>query len=503
MIQVFLQGLVDMMTLQNALYMVLGTVVGTIFGAIPGLTGSIAISILLPVTFYLDVMPSMALLIGVYVGGSFGGSIPAILIGVPGAPESGITVLDGMPMAKKGLSGKALMSALYSSCVGNLLSGILSIVLVVGISKLALKIGSTEFVGLLLFSLILIATIGSNGKWKRGLLAVFLGLLISFIGLDPITGAARFTFNNYNFFNGLQLIPVLIGLFVGAEMLGGVRSNAEQAQKGQIDFKNENKIRKEDVKKSIPLILSGTIIGTIIGALPGLNAALSSTLNYGFAKKISKKPEEFGNGSLDGVVAPEVAKSGTAAPTLVPLLTLGIPGSGTAAIFLGALLMQGVVCGPSIMTDSGNVVYGIFIAFLFCTLTLLLVGRLFIQLAQYIIYIPMNVLIPVVVFTCCVGVYSNNSSLFDVGVLLVFMVLGYLMKLGGVPLLPLLIAYLLGDTLESQFRRSLTISSGDFSIFVKSPICLVFLLISLGLIVFTVAKPIVEKRKKEKYGESK
>ncbi len=493
----FLLGLSEMITLQNILYMLLGTVVGTIFGAIPGLTGSIAISILLPVTFYLDVMPSMALLIGVYVGGSFGGSIPAILIGVPGAPESGITVLDGMPMAKKGLSGKALLTALYSSCIGNLLSGVLSIVLVVGIAKLALKIGSTEFVGLLLFSLILISTIGANGKWKRGLLAVFLGLIVSFIGLDPITGTARFTFNNYHFFNGLQLIPVLIGLFVGAEMLGGVRADAEAVKKSKIDFKNDNRITKQDVKASVPLILSGTVIGTIIGALPGLNAALSSTLTYGLAKKISKHPEEFGNGSLEGVIAPEVAKNGTAAPTLVPLLTLGIPGSGTAAIFLGALLMQGVICGPSIMTDSGDVVYGIFIAFLVCTVTLLIVGRIFIQLAQYIIYIPMNILIPAVVFTCCVGVYSNSSSLFDVGVLLVFMVLGYLMKLGGVPLLPLLIAYLLGDTLESHFRRSLTISGGDFSIFVKSPVCLIFLLISFALIVYTIAKPMIEKKRKK------
>ena len=159
--------------------------------------------------------------------------------------------------------------------------------------------------------------------------------------------------------------------------------------------------------------------------------------------------------------------------------------------------MQGVICGPSIMTDAGDVVYGIFIAFLVCTVTLLIVGRIFIQLAQYIIYIPMNILIPAVVFTCCVGVYSNSSSLFDVGVLLVFMVLGYLMKLGGVPLLPLLIAYLLGDTLESHFRRALTISGGDFSIFVKSPVCLIFLLISLALIVYTIAKPMIEKKRKK------
>lgn len=497
MMQSIMLGLAEMMTIPNVLYMFLGTVVGTIFGAIPGLTGSIAISILLPVTFYLDVMPSMALLVGVYVGGNFGGSIPAVLIGIPGAPEAGITVLDGLPMSKKGLSGKALMSALYSSCMGNLLSGVLSVVLVVAIAQLALRIGSTEFVGLLLFSLILIATIGSNGRWKRGLLAVFLGLLASFIGLDPITGTARFTFDNYHFFNGLQLIPVLIGLFVGAELLGEVRSPLEKTNKSVIDFKSENRITKSDVRQSVPLLLSGTIIGTIIGALPGLNAALSSTLNYGFAKRVSKHPEEFGNGTIEGVIAPEVAKGGTAAPTLVPLLTLGIPGSGTAAIFLGALLMQGVVCGPSIMNEAGDVVYGIFIAFLFCTLTLLLVGRLFIQLAQYIIYIPMNLLIPVVVFVCCVGVYSNSSSMFDVGVLLVFMVIGYLMKLGGVPLLPLLIAYLLGGNLESHFRRALTISGGSFLIFVKSPICVVFLLISLVLVLYTIIKPLAEKRRKK------
>ncbi len=497
MINAMIDGLQSMMTLYNILMMVAGTALGVTFGAIPGLTGGIAIAVCLPLTFYLDVYPAMALLIGIYVGGSFGGSIPAVLLGVPGAPEAGITVLDGAPMSKKGQSGKALLTALYASCAGNFLSALITIVMLMGVSKIALMIGPAEFVGILFFSLVLIATVGSSGNSVAGLLAAFVGLLLSMIGTDPVTGIARFTFGRHELLSGLELIPVLIGLFVGSELLGGVRSK-RQTQVKTVNFKDENRLTKKEVAGTVPAVLSGSVIGSIIGALPGLNAAVSATLNYSFVRRFSKNGSAFGTGCVEGIAASEAANNGTVGPTLVPLLTLGIPGSGTAAIFLGALLMQGVICGPTIMTDSGNVVYGIFFALLFCTITLAVIGRLIIRIAQNVIFIPTSILTPLVIFMCCVGVYSNRSLVFDIYVLIAFMLLGYLMKLGNIPVLPLLIAYLLGSTLEAHFRRALTISQGKMSIFFRSPICVIFLLISAALLAYSILSPLRNNKKKGK-----
>lgn len=359
----FMQAVWAMLTPGNIFLMFGGVAIGTIFGAIPGLTGAIAIAIFLPMTYYMNSMAALALLIGIYVGGSFGGSIPAILIGTPGAPEAGITTFDGAPLAKSGKGGKALKTALYASCAGNFLSSITTILMMSALAKLALALGSAEYCSVVLFSIVLIATIGSKGNWIKGLFAVMLGMAFALVGTDPMIGTARFTFGFHSLNTGLELIPVLIGLFVGGEMLGEVRLSSRTSHTVKID-KSLNRLKKEEIKSCIPVIFTGSAIGSVIGALPGLNAAISATLNYALAKKISRHPEEFGHGSIMGVAAAEAANNGTVGPTLVPLLTLGIPGSGTAAIFLGALTLHGVTVGPAIFQEHADVVYGIFIALL-------------------------------------------------------------------------------------------------------------------------------------------
>lgn len=350
------QGFAGIVSPPSLLLMALGVFCGAVFGSIPGLTGGIAIAILLPLTFKLEAIPSMALLIGVYVGGAFGGSIPAILFGTPGAPEASVTSFDGYPMMKKGLGGKALKTALYASCAGNFLASLVTIFMMVGVSRLALMMDSPDYFGVVLFSIVLIATVGCRESWIKGLISVLLGLMFGLVGGDPLTGTLRFTFGNRYLMSGFSLIPVLIGLFVGAEVLSEAGIKRQRQVDTVREFKENNKITRQDVRRCLPGVLSGTVIGSIIGALPGLNAAISATLNYSFIQKVSKDTESFGEGNIAGVAAAEAANNATAGPTLVPLLTLGIPGSGTAAIFLGALTIQGIVPGPTIFRDAGDVV---------------------------------------------------------------------------------------------------------------------------------------------------
>ena len=482
----------QVLTIQCILLMFGGVAIGTLFGAIPGLTGSIAIAIFLPLSYYMDAIPALSFLIGIYVGGSFGGSIPAILLGTPGAPEAGITTFDGAPMAKQGKAGKALKTALYASCAGNFLSSLTTIVMMSALARLALMMGPAEYCTVVLFSIVLIATIGSKGNWIKGFLAVLLGLAFSLIGTDPVSGTPRFTFNSVNMMTGLELIPVLIGLFVGAELLDGVRINTSKKKIDSSD-PEANHISKSEIKRCIPHVLTGSAIGSIIGALPGLNAAISATLNYACAKKFSKHPEEFGTGSIEGVAAAEAANNGTVGPTLVPLLTLGIPGSGTAAIFLGALLLQGVTVGPGIFNEHADVVYTIFLALLLCTIVLLIVGSVYVHFAKYIANIPAQVLNPIIILTCCAGSFAVSSNLFDVGCMLFFMVLGWMMKQLNIPMLPLLISFLLGDMLEKNFRRSLIISKGSLSIYLKSPVCVIFVVVSALMLLWAMFEPIIRK----------
>jgi putative tricarboxylic transport membrane protein len=496
-LQLMAQGFVGIVSPFSLVLMALGVFCGAVFGAIPGLTGGIAIAILLPLTFKLEAIPAMALLIGVYVGGAFGGSIPAILFGTPGAPEASVTSFDGYPMMKKGLGGKALKTALYASCAGNFLASIITISMMVGVSKLALMMDAPDYFGVVVFSIVLIATIGCKESWIKGLIAVLLGLMFSFIGGDPLTGTLRFTFGNRFLMSGLDLIPVLIGLFVGAEVLSEAGIKRERNLNTVSEFKENNKITKHDVQKCIPSVLSGTLIGSIIGALPGLNAAISSTLNYSFVQKISKDPQSFGEGNIVGVAAAEAANNATAGPTLVPLLTLGIPGSGTAAIFLGALTIQGIVPGPTIFRDAGDVVYGIFFALMLCTVILAVIGRGLISIGQYISFIPTEMLNPVIILTCCAGAFSVNNRISDVFILLLFMAIGYFMRVLHIPSLPLLIAFLLGGMLESNLRRSLLMSGGSFTVFFTAKFSAFFLGLSLLMILYTILQPIVKKRHKK------
>ena len=352
---------------------------------------------------------------------------------------------------------------------------------------------SPDYFGVVLFSIVLIATVGCRESWIKGLISVLLGLMFGLVGGDPLTGTLRFTFGNRYLMSGFSLIPVLIGLFVGAEVLSEAGIKRQRQVDTVREFKENNKITRQDVRRCLPGVLSGTVIGSIIGALPGLNAAISATLNYSFIQKVSKDTESFGEGNIAGVAAAEAANNATAGPTLVPLLTLGIPGSGTAAIFLGALTIQGIVPGPTIFRDAGDVVYGIFFALMLCTIILAVIGRGLIAIGQYISFIPTEMLNPVIILTCCAGAFSVNNRISDMFVLLLFMFIGYFMRVLRIPSLPMLISFLLGGMLESNLRRTLLMSGGSASAFFTSGFSVFFLGLSLLMILYAVVQPIVKK----------
>ena len=485
-----------MTTFTSLSLLFVGVVIGVIFGAIPGLTSGIALAIILPFTFYLNAVEGMALLAGIYVAGTFGGSIAAILFGTPGAPEAGVTVLDGYPLAQKGYPGKALDAALYASTIANILSSITMIFLSIAIASLALLIGPTEFFAIILFSLVLIATLGMASAWHKGLIAVTLGLIFSFVGTDPISSISRLTFDNVSLSSGLSLIPVLVGLFVGAEIVGQTgNARGGKDSPGEVVFGGkDDHMTWQELKSVMPCILRGSFVGSAIGALPGLNAAVSAMINYSLAKRFSSTPEKFGTGILEGVAAPEAGNNGTVGPNLCPLLTLGIPGSGTAALFLGALLMQGITPGPTIFESHGEVVYGLFYALLFSSVFLVIVGKAVFRLAKYIPRIPVQIINPCIVLFCVSGSFAVSSQLSDIFVLLFFMLLGYLMRLGGLPVIPLLIGYLLGTLLETNLRRALLISGDDYTVFVTHPISLVFLIATCLLLAYTIFSRVRTKK---------
>lgn len=477
-------GLMMMLTLPSLGLLLAGVTMGVVFGAIPGLTGGIAIAIALPFTFHLNAVQGLSLLSGIYVGGTFGGSIAAILFGTPGAPEAGITVADGYPLAQKGYPGKALDTALYASAFANVLSSLIMIGLAVAIAAFALMIGPAEYFSIILFSLTLISTLGMGAAWHKGLIAVCLGLLASFVGSDPITSISRLDFGILALSSGLSLIPVLVGLFVGSEIIGQagrVRGGEGEAEPIAFGGKDDTLTMRELLGLT-PIIVRGSLIGSVIGALPGLNAAVSAMINYSVTKRLSKTPEAFGTGVIEGIAAAESGNNGTVGPTLCPLLTLGIPGSGTAALFLGALLMQGVTPGPTIFESHGEVVYGLFYALLFSSFLLVAVGKAVFRLAKYIPLIPVQIINPCIILFCVAGAFAVGNQTSDVFVLLFFMLVGYFMRLAGLPIIPLLIGYLLGDLLESSLRRTLLISGEDYSVFFTQPISLAFLIMTAALL---------------------
>ncbi|WP_370210750.1 tripartite tricarboxylate transporter permease [Roseovarius sp.] len=445
----------------------IGVAIGVVGGAIPGMSATMAVALTLPFTFTMTPITGILLLLGVYKGGIFGGSIPAILIKTPGTPASSATVLDGYPMAEKGEAGRALGMALWASCTADLISNLALILFAGWLASFALSFRPPEFFTLILFSLTIIAGVSGNSL-LRGALSALLGLLLATVGLDLIYGTNRFTFGDPNLMGGLNFIAVLIGLFAIPEILSMVWNPG--AHDGQARSLGKNWVTFADYRKSFKSIVRGSMIGVFLGSIPGIGAAPSAFLSYSEARRKSPDRDNFGKGEVEGVAAAEAGNNGVAGATLIPLLALGVPGDVITAIIVGAFMIHGLQPGPMMFVMNADIIYGLFIGLIVSSVFLFLVGSVAIRGFRLVADIPRAVLFPAVLILCVYGVYAVNNNLFDVGVMFAMGWVGFMMARYDVPAAPFLIAFILGPLLEDNFRQAMLMSGGSPAILFSSPI---------------------------------
>ena len=461
-------------TLTNFFALLGGTFFGLIMGAIPGLTATLAVALALPFTFYLQPITALVLLVGIYKGGVYAGSIPAILIRTPGTPSAACTVLDGYPLAQQGKAGQALYMALYASCIGDALANLTLIFFTGYIAQFALKFGPPEFFTLICFSLTIIAGV-SGDSLSKGLISAGLGLLFTTVGMDLVYGSNRFVFDQVELMSGVSFIPVLIGLFALPELFNAITAKTSHSTTAQYS----DRLSFADLKRCFRTILRGTVIGVILGAIPGIGGTPAAFMSYSEARRASKHPETFGKGELEGVAAAESANNAAAPAAMIPLLSLGIPGDVVTGVILGAFMFHGLNPGPLLFKENLSLVYALYICVAVSSIVLLLSGKLAIKGFSQITKIPNKLLFPAVLVVCIYGSFAVNGQLFDVWITVIMGLVGYVMSRFDVPAPPFLIAFVLGALFEDNFRRSLVISGGDYSIFLSSPICWVFIVLTL------------------------
>ena len=465
-----------------------GVGLGIVLGSIPGLTATMAIALIVPMTFSLSPIVAVGMLMGAYKGGCFGGSIPAILLNTPGTPAAAATSLDGHKLAKKGQGFKAMRVALYSSVLADSFSDIVLILVAPPLALIALKMGPPEMTSLVIFSLLIITAVAGESMTK-GLIAGVLGLMVGTIGLDPIMATRRFGFDFTQLDEGISLMPMLIGLFALSEFFISFETirKKKEVHLYEISTDPEKARLTRDEKVACGKIIGlAACIGTALGAVPGIGPSIAAFASYAQAKKISKEPEEFGHGSIEGIAAAEAGNNSVAGANLIPLLTLGIPGDVGAALLLGAFMIQGLHPGPLLFKENLDIIYAIFMALLLANVFNFLIGRYYIKMASKVANVPKHYIFPAVLAFCLVGSYGFNQSMFDVWMALVFGVIGYILRKNGFPVAPLLIAFILEPILESSLRQSLLISQGSPAIFFTHPISCIFLVLSVIGVGFTI-----------------
>ncbi len=479
----FLAGL-EMVATPTALAMIVaGLLIGIVIGAIPGLNVPLAVAIALPITFSLTPIGGLAMLVGIYKGGTYGGSLSAVLINVPGTPAAAATALDGAPLTRQGKAGKALKMSLYASIIAEFISDIALIAFAVPMALFALKIGPAENFALGVFALTLVGVL-AQGNMIKGLIAGTLGLFLSTFGVDPLTGDFRLTFGFRELAGGWAFIALVIGIFAVAEVLGVVeRRLTREAQTGKVRLGDpQHSLDRDDWRRSLPVIGRSSAIGAFIGAVPGLGAAVSAYLNYGITRNMSRHPERFGEGAIEGVAAAESGNNAVTGTTFAPLLTLGVPGDVITAIMLGAFIVHGLIPGPLLFAQQGDFVAAFFIMMLLATFLHLVIGRLGMPLFIQTTRLPNAMLFPVILVLSVTGVYVTTHNFLDLFVMLGFGILGYGMNRFGFPIAPLLIGFILGPLVEVGFRQAMILSRGSLDIFVTRPIAAGFLLLALATI---------------------
>ncbi|MFD3687907.1 tripartite tricarboxylate transporter permease [Nocardiopsis sp. NPDC058631] len=476
----------------NLLYCLLGVVVGMLVGVLPGLGPAATIAILLPLTFGVEPVTAIIMLAGIFYGAQYGGTITSVLLRLPGEASSVVTVFDGHALARKGKAGTALGIAAIGSFVGGTVSIVALSFLAPLVAGFALDFGPPEYTALALLGILLVATV-SNGGRVKAIIAACLGLLLATVGRDMFTGAERFTFESLSLADGLDFVPIAMGVFG----LGEILYNLEERRKGATaPAKVANAWpSRADLRQSSGAIGRGSVLGFLLGILPGGGATLSSLAAYALEKRRSKTPERFGQGAVEGVAAPETANNAAATSSFIPLLTLGIPANATMAMIFGALMIQGVTPGPQLVTEDPALFWGVVNSMYIGNILLLIMSIPLVGLFVRILSVRGTILAPITVLITLVGVYTVRNSVFDIALVVVFGVVGYLMKKFGFEPGPLVLAFVLGSLLETSLRRSLLVFDGDPTGFLTRPISgTLFLLLAVVILLPFVQKLVRGRR---------
>ncbi|MCI8211434.1 Tat pathway signal protein [Pseudomonas sp. S25] len=489
MLDLLQQGFGAVFSINIMLLMAIGVAVGIVFGAVPGLSATMAVALCLPLTFTMGPQAGLSLLVSLFIGATSGGLISAILLKIPGTPSSIATVFDGGPLMEQGHGVKALGIGIVFSFLGTLFSIAALMFIAPQLAKVALRFGPHEYFAIAVFSLTLIATL-SAGSMAKGLFAGALGFAVSTVGIAPVEAIRRFTFGFPELNGGFSMLTVMIGMFAVAEIIKLAESGryAKQGKARSVSMKNIKGFgfSLKEFREQIPNSFRSALIGLGIGILPGIGAGTSNLVAYIIAKKRAKDPDSYGKGNIGGVVASETANNAGIGGAMMPLMTLGIPGDTVTAIMLGGFLIHGIQPGPLLFISQGPLVYTIFAALIVATFMMLFMEfyglRLFIKLLD----VPKHILLPIILVLCVVGAFGLSSRLFDVWSILLFGVLGYGFVKAGMPAAPFIIGFILGPMAETNLRRGLMLSDGNFLAFLANPIAASFLALALVFIIWQV-----------------
>lgn len=491
----------NIFTVNNLLMMNIGVAVGIMIGAMPGLSVAFAVTVLMTMTFHMESLPAMYLMLGAYCGGLYGGSITATLINTPGTANAVCTALEGYPLARKGRAGDALKCALVASTVGGLFSCFTLMFFAPQLAKLILKIGSPEYFALCAFGIA--AAIGLEGNSLnniiKGILSAAFGLILSCVGADPVFGTNRFSFGSYYMLSGIQVVSSMLGAYALCQVLVNCRDVYVKGDEFlKVPHVSKATLKFTDILKHWKLILKSSLIGAIVGAVPGTGGAESAMIAYNEAKRVSKHPEEFGHGSIEGILAAESSNNATSGGAMIPMLTLGIPGDTVMAILLSALTMQGITPGANLFSSGSFWVYAIMGGLFIINVFMLIQGSLCINLFTQVSKIPQSIMTPCIVVMCVMGSFAINNNIFECFVMIVFGIIGYFMKRFGFPITPLCIALVLGTLFETNLRRSLILSKGNPFVFLTRPISCLILILAVFMLFFPIISNMLSTKNKKK-----
>lgn len=496
MLSLMASGLAAALQPYNLWIILLGNLVGISFGAMPGLSATMAISVLIPVTFSMEAAPGLLLLASAYCGAMFGGSISAVLLNTPGTVAAAATSLDGYPLALQGRGGEALATAAFASWFGGTLSVIALLLLGPPIAKIALKFGPAEYATLSMLGLVLIVSV-SRQSLAKGLISGGLGLLVSTIGLDQVVAYPRFCFGNINLMAGIDLVPALIGMFSISQVYM-VMETATGKSLIALELKDKVRLKFREFCRMIWPMTKGATIGTIIGALPGAGATIATFLAYDLQKKSSKNPDAYGKGEILGVATVESTNNAVTGGAFTVMLTLGIPGNEATAIMLGGLTILGIQAGPNLFSTNSDIVYTFIMGLFIANLVMLILGLVSSRYVAKIVKTPNSVLCTMIIILSVVGSYAINNRMFDVWILFFLGLVGFFMKKTGFSPVPFVLGMILGPLIETNLMRALTVSGGSWAIFYQRPLSCCFLIVLLIMLVYPLAADKLKKRKQAK-----